>query len=1517
MSKIYIFLLSIVFFVSVCFAASASPSYDLEATLYDSSLYGSGTGTVLTETGSSVSNWLYDTSKFLQINPNVPADGNTYTVTINLPQEFYAVTSGPVAPVGYSGVTFTKNESIHANNNTTTYNLNNYSGSFVYTLESGVTSGTIQMEVRYDRLLWDKLASSKLTSNSVNPIEVILKNETTGDVLKRLYVKEATSSSAFGISSIYNHTSVNGTSYTDSSINLLVADTATYYPTIITTSQTTEYSFYKKLQYDITLPSYTDSSSVKHYLDYTITGDGNYTPTIDTSNIASGKILLTYNDIYFSTSSVLYKATIKFPDELKSSSQTSFSFSSGSQRLNVSDKNGNMKLLKSGNTPTFNYKTQADENVTLTGASNTTTVKDRPDNVVTLLGGFRLRNAGSADSEGKNFKITFDSANTNLIKVTTYRIPLDVSTNTVNIKYTLVDEDGNKVCLDSSGNRVEESSSATCEWTYALNNTYYGKKKANNQSLYFHRNLLPTNLRSYYFKTLEYSLTALPSATYLYGSSGASGFTSGGNFLGYVDLAGVNGNKVTSTMVMTSQNFATKNVTSTTNLSDSSTTAYGIDSMKVNKTSVSAGNSVVATGRISVSNYPYGNSTWLRDIVLGVVLPSGVTINEQSVFGYTTNANNKVYPTSITNTQTSDGKVLWRLFFPNDIYVGYANETGGAISAGSYFNFSFQMDTAYYLNQQTINLVDSMFSSSSSQSNSASGGWNWAPITDKYDVNNNGSVTDRIARVRTNQTASFEITPQTATFEISDSVSVTSSGEIGETGNIADLYSNNDVVNYKLQLDCLSGGSAEDFQYFIPIPKKTSGTDSYLINGSKPFDLSLVDSGSITGSDVYDIEYSFETGINYDEALSDEAVWYSSDEIDNTSSLKYEDVTMIRLRPKLSVIPNGSSTALNLKLKYSSNSFDEDAGMMYVFHSAGYYKYLNNGRELSGNFNTDGVTVRVNYENSLPDITLTASGGELSSGNVRERTIGSDLPIFKNAQNYTITNIEAYNVVLKTKSYMESNTNMNSSDGNKTFGLTVSLNNGLETDIVGDSVSLGANNNESLFKFKLYNSNILTDNYTSRYVLLTISGDNGVTLRQKIIINRELSQASDPTSSIMAGSQYNLFDDVNSSVLISQNSSLTAQFVTSYIPDLYGEHVINLSKSLPSGTTITLVNSTDLSNIGYWYYIIDGDETNISFSNFIKMGSVSDKSYTYYTGGNVVNEKLLLIVDFSNVSSSDLVSDNYAISLNIKGNSVDDLNSSLNFTTADKRAFSLTGSNSFNVKSDYEMSYSVVSSTGDESIYNGRKLSLVVYGDNLPLDSSLSLNGVKYYLNLDGKFILPLGYVLGSGESFVLNFNSDLFSLDSYSLKMELWASATGNSSSPLMGEKVASKTVSFNNPKVVNPSLIINGMESQLLESDDLNKNLSLSFDALDISGCTSTIELQQKIGNGYQKLTNRLASVNGSTSHDTGAYIINTISGSNNINLILSSQTESGTYRFVIKVKKNDQTLLEVPYNFIVLNN
>ena len=91
----------------------------------------------------------------------------------------------------------------------------------------------------------------------------------------------------------------------------------------------------------------------------------------------------------------------------------------------------------------------------------------------------------------------------NSILVTTMRLLPDSVTKTFEIKYSLVDEDGNLIYFDSSGNVVsEDTPGATQYWTVSITNSLYGKTLAYYSSILFTRNNLRSDHKGYYFKTI-------------------------------------------------------------------------------------------------------------------------------------------------------------------------------------------------------------------------------------------------------------------------------------------------------------------------------------------------------------------------------------------------------------------------------------------------------------------------------------------------------------------------------------------------------------------------------------------------------------------------------------------------------------------------------------------------------------------------------------------------------------------------------------------------------------------------------------------------------------------------------------------------------------------------------------------------------------------------------------------------------------------------------------------------------
>ena len=421
-----------------------------------------------------------------------------------------------------------------------------------------------------------------------------------------------------------------------------------------------------------------------------------------------------------------------------------------------------------------------------------------------------------------------------------------------------------------------------------------------------------------------------------------------------------------------------------------------------------------------------------------------------------------------------------------------------------------------------------------------------------------------------------------------------------------------------------------------------------------------------------------------------------------------------------------------------------------------------------------------------------------------------------------------------------------------------------------------------------------------------------------MIINSTPSSASSPELSIITGKSYNTFDDKNNEVTISKDSAFTTQFVVSYVPMNYGNKSFVFNSNLPVGATITMLDIVDNSIPNYYYYKVNSEVSSILLTDFIQMGT--NNHYEYLTGSIEKEEIMLLVIDFSRCENY-LSNGSYNVYLSFVGNSiVEDFESSkLTYIIRDRRTFSVSTNSEAYINDNVTINYSAVASTGTESNYIGRKLAFILKAPNtLPMDTYIEIGSTKYYLNDENEFILPFIDVLSTSGSLTFKMKSGLLPkvASNYLFNCSLWISSTSVSELPKAGEKIKEFTITFKNKGVIAPSIKINSMGTRLIYSNEVNKNNTLSYQFNCDSSVVTTIELQQKIGSAYQKVTNYLSRVNGITQSDMGVYTITSSNGNNTVNFNLSSSTAVGTYRFIIRIKDtNGNEILSVPYNFVVV--
>ncbi|MBP3596087.1 MAG: hypothetical protein J6J60_01620 [Clostridia bacterium] len=1532
---IYLILFVTIIFLPIRFALAApeteenGENYNLNAIISDSSEYTNPVS--LTTEGIDISNWKYNTSKYLQINPQILDDDYTYAVTIELPKELYVVGTEIELPSGFSDVEFTKNENIDVNNGQV-YEVKPFSGKLEYTLDTTVTSATIQLELKYDEVLWDKQENSIITQEGIKPITIkLLRMESDNNitVIKEVSVKKATADIGQNIQPNIYYLQSDTTEVLNQPV-ILSQDIAPRLKVLFSTELDNISWYYDKLVIKVELPYYEDESGNKNYLEIDTTklnliafSDPEYIVDTATEGIST----ITINKPYFSSGEFvqIYFKTLK--DELLDSNQTQYIFSKGKIEAFADSitQNKNIKIYsKDVENITIQTNTYEDVNF-LNDFMYTEIAKNKPDEVVARLGGFYLRNTGTKKSCLKQVIQEFDIKNTNDIKVTNINLSTDRIQEFVNIEYTLVDEDGNQVYFDDKGNVVTNiNDNVNSSWNISIKNDNYNET-GTHKTVSLSRKQLIESHRNYFFKTIKYELKEIRANDNLFSVDAQTG---SGNFYGYIQFDENSYSDIQSKMTILSPNNEEIDDISTTAiiyLTEKLKFGAFFNNLSISENAIVAGESFRLQGELEVLPYPYGSATWLKDIVIGLVLPNGISLNEQGVKIEPIN-NQEITDLVIDTKDLGNNNTLWTIKYPSSTYIGYYDETLSYLEGRKSTKFNIQIDTDAALNSTSVQLNNILYAAGINQTNVADGQYSYTKAIDTYDLNENNIMDDDIIGINLADTINCQIIAKSEILDIKSSVILNTDGNIGEEKNEITTITEKDFVIYNVDIKNLNGGIATDFEGFIPICKNNLGRDKYLIKSeiNDSYDFKLQGPATLTGNNNFTLSYTFEDGLTYETAKTC-STWYSEETINNDDTLLWENVTMIKVTAN-SQIENLNETRISLNLRYGGREYLSEVGMKNIWKSSYYYSYNINDRITNGNYSTNEVSVSLSHTMNSRDITLTAAKNmkPLISGNTNNCIMG--ITTLKKEQNIYIDNVETYNVELKNKDYILNNLNLPGADANTNFAITAQLSNQTEKSVLSDSqnlpISIGKieKNTELSISYKIYNANALSENTLIRYIVVTLKSDNGLTIKQKININRELAEAENPQSSIILGKNYILFDEINSNINITENSALTAQYVIDYIPNNYNEKKISFSNMLPINTKMILINATDSENMLYWYYNVLNSTNEIDLMDFIEMGKTSENTYTYPTGVDILKEKYLLILDFS--KCSEVIQGETIVKMVYSGDNVSDFYSTeLKFTQNSNRTFSLNAETTeLNFGKNITINYETIAPSVSESNYIGRKLSLVInVPEELPNDSYIISDEMNYYLNANRQFIIPLKDVSEETGSITLNLNSKKLPLEfvSYECNCELWISATANGSTPLSGEKVSEIKITFEKEEQPNPALKIVEMDKRTLIKDDLTTPRNIIFDYKQGKNCTIELELQKKDGTTYQKITNKLNKVNDTTEHNNGIFDISAINGNNIIICNLSTETESGTYRFVLRVKdENNNKLLEIPYNFIVLD-
>jgi hypothetical protein len=180
------------------------------------------------------------------------------------------------------------------------------------------------------------------------------------------------------------------------------------------------------------------------------------------------------------------------------------------------------------------------------------------------------------------------------------------------------------------------------------------------------------------------------------------------------------------------------------------------------------------------------------------------------------------------------------------------------------------------------------------------------------------------------------------------------SGEGEISDNIAMIKDKNDVVTYSVKVNNIESGTLSKYEQYIAIPKKNSIKDDDLIedSGVDGFDFTLAKQVYFTGTDIFNVYYTVEQGLNYTQMRGlSSSKWYTYAQL--VESYRLDDVTGIKVLLKNTVY-NDFDTTINVDMKPSARNNEIKPGEINTWKSIGNYVFKYSNGKVAGYICTNG-----------------------------------------------------------------------------------------------------------------------------------------------------------------------------------------------------------------------------------------------------------------------------------------------------------------------------------------------------------------------------------------------------------------------------------------------------------------------------------------------------------------------------------------------------------------------------------
>jgi surface protein len=733
----------------------------LSVKLYDTGTV-SGSYTLLTADGATASDWDYSKgSRLLEITLSGMPKGVEKKVTVTVPTGMYIEKNSWTTE--NNDISAVKFEQL-MDQGTGIY-VNQQTGTLTYTIAPYAQNATITMSVMFDTTLWDKnkanaSAYGKDSMTLEDPIVVSLND---GDRVRK--IGKIRSAANFGPNThgyvLANH---------DSNANIFLESPSKANRSCIafSTGSTALIQYYKSVDYYVYAYS-KDASGNIIYADVTYPTSGTYIAYqwADMSfELLDKHLISTYtktckvsgtmnaeNVLHMSMSEVYSGNNFYFtlPSFTVSRSK---GFLPGRQLTvvcvaEVETFNGQTKKMST----TKNYTIKSEEldyqtDLVLTSGGESAPAESYfgTSGYGNLLGKMAMRWGGAQDLVGMTVKYEYDTNTTSgepNVKVHAARVCLPSGSST-DAKITLVDNSGN----------------ITREYTVKITS------KGDSSGAYVSAaNIASTNGLSgtYYLKTIYYTMPKVTGSTtsihYLYASSSSSSLSSAGVFMGTIRSGSGK-----STLTVNFPDGTSKTTSRTTSVVNTIAYSGTINDVALpSGTTITAGNNFEMDVQLYAISYPYSNTQLFKNPELYVVLPQGVSI-EGVIIGdskttATSKANAKV---DLVKTTTIDGVLqnIYKVSFEQDVWFGYAKAGKSGIGSVGVDNqwVRLMCSTDSSMSNTSIRLINSLWFKDANGHISISGSWSYGIKHDTYDVDGDGSTSDKFGVAGSSTLADLTIT---------------------------------------------------------------------------------------------------------------------------------------------------------------------------------------------------------------------------------------------------------------------------------------------------------------------------------------------------------------------------------------------------------------------------------------------------------------------------------------------------------------------------------------------------------------------------------------------------------------------------------------------------------------------------------------------------------------------------------------------------------------------------------------